>query len=101
MDTDIIDNRFNIRIPKKLQVMSLNSFVLEAEDGSTLPQGKGSNGGKRKVKIGDDFDEDNFRPRAFRMHQVEFDHGYPIYAKVNMQIYQKGESGSGYRLQRF
>ena len=78
-DDDLIDNRFNIRIPKKLQVMTLNSFVLQNEEGS-IP----------KRKKGKDYDEDNFSPRPFRMHQVEFNHGFPVYAKVNMQIHQKG-----------
>jgi len=82
-DDDLIDNRFNIRIPKKLQTMTLNSFVLETDEGGPGP------GSHRRATAGD-FDEDNFVPRPFRMHQVELSHGFHVYDKVNMQIHQKG-----------
>ena len=69
---------FNVRLPKKLHLMTMNSFVFEKPKESESIRG-------RKVEP-----DKLAKPRIFTAHQVEFQNGVPIHCKVNMNIHQKG-----------
>lgn len=76
-DDDVVDNKFNIRIPKKVQLIGMSNFLLY-----TPAQAQGT-----KSKHTDD---DPLEPKFFCLNHVEFDQGQPIYAKVNIKMPQEG-----------
>jgi hypothetical protein len=73
------DSCFNVRLPKKLHLMTINSFVFEKPK-------QAERMGKKLVEP-----EKLAKPRVFTANHVEFQNGVPVYCKVNMNIHQKGK----------
>lgn len=86
---DNTESYFKVYIPAKLHLLSLNSYIFEAPK-------------KDIEKEMEDMKKINplkkGRPRIFNAHQVEFQNGFPVHCKVNMNIYQKGNNNEDWHL---